>query len=219
MYRENVSQQLVYRATLTSTFNELELSVPPAPLHTRRDDICKHKNHALGTCDHEIWLRLNLDSEAWEKYSKFTLRISWPASVRHLDRNLVHQLIVYSQSPADFYLDTFAPTELADVYRLTLPNPDIQTLTRTQYARIRVVNTGIRTPWPGVNVTAPPPDVRFRVICEPLLLGILPQTLLPTIVCLIAVIAVASTMVCPINRYLGRLSDEVRDEISKRKIE
>jgi hypothetical protein len=85
------------------------------------------------------------------------------------------------------------------------------------YARVRVIDTGVRTPWPGVNLMAPAPDVRFRIICEPLLLGIIPQTLLPTVLSLVLVALVMSMLVGPVNKYLIQVADEARREIVNNK--
>jgi hypothetical protein len=87
------------------------------------------------------------------------------------------------------------------------------------YGRVRIVDTGILTPWPGVDLNAPPPDVRFRVICEPLLLGVLPHTLLPTVVGILAVVLASSMLVGPVNRYLAMAVDEARADIAKDKTE
>jgi hypothetical protein len=87
------------------------------------------------------------------------------------------------------------------------------------YARVRIVDTGILTPWPGVDLTAPPPEVRFRIICEPLLLGVLPQTLLPTVIGIVAVVLASSMLVGPVNQYLAVVVDEARADIAKDKAE
>jgi hypothetical protein len=70
------------RTCVNSTANELELSVAPARLHTPIADVCRRDTYLLGACPHEIWLRLHLDDLDWISFKKFTLRVSWPASVR-----------------------------------------------------------------------------------------------------------------------------------------
>lgn len=65
---------------LNATLNERKLSVVPARLWTPLKDVCKGKEP--GECENEVWLQLALDKGGWNRYKKFTLRISWPAFVR-----------------------------------------------------------------------------------------------------------------------------------------
>ena len=58
------------------------MKVPPAPLGSILEDVCE--GYLPGSCPHEDWLVLDLDDVAWGKFSKFTVRISWPASVWYL---------------------------------------------------------------------------------------------------------------------------------------
>lgn len=34
-------------------------------------------------CRHELYVALDLDAPEWDEFEKFTLRLSWPAFVRH----------------------------------------------------------------------------------------------------------------------------------------
>ena len=54
----------------------------PGPLGTPLGDVCETAAYAVNACPHELWLALDLDDAKRQGYSKFTLRISWPASVR-----------------------------------------------------------------------------------------------------------------------------------------
>lgn len=91
-------------------------------------------------------------------------------------------------------------------------------MTRTKYARVRVVDIGIRTPtaeYKALLLQGPikPTPVPFMLILEPLYFGILPATLLPTVGLLILVATVAGLAVPTVNRYLQAIAAQVREEI------
>lgn len=92
-----------------------------------------------------------------------------------------------------------------------------ETFTRRKYARIRLVDTGVRTP--TRNPAAKRAPVPFTVILEPLHFGVLPSSVVPTLLCLLPVVACAALMVAPINRYLERIAAKAREEISTAKDE
>lgn len=72
-----------HRPIFDPEHNEQQFQVVPAPLNTPLESICGLPDEEVGqTCRHELWLALDLDADAWSSYDKFTLRISWPASVR-----------------------------------------------------------------------------------------------------------------------------------------
>ncbi|OBZ68591.1 hypothetical protein A0H81_11550 [Grifola frondosa] len=72
--------------------------VQPAPLHTPLASVCAQgSGFPTKSCPNEIWVILDLDNPEWESYSKFTLRLSWPAS-----------------SPADFSIQIYSPESLAE---------------------------------------------------------------------------------------------------------
>lgn len=92
------------------------------------------------------------------------------------------------------------------------------TMTRTKYARVRVVDIGVRTPtaeYKALLLQGPikPTPVPFMLILEPLYLGILPATLLPTVGLLILVAIVASLALPMVKRYLQAIAAQVREEI------
>jgi hypothetical protein len=75
--------------------------------------------------------------------------------------------------------------------------------TRNRYARVRVVDSGVRRPWPGADLTAPPPDVQFRLTYEPLVFGLLPQILVPAALFILPVIVLAIIGSFNMNYYLN----------------
>jgi hypothetical protein len=67
--------------------------IPAAALNTPLRTMCEVDGSSAENCPHEIWLVLSIDSQGWYAYDKFTLRVSWPASVRWFLRYLHQQLI------------------------------------------------------------------------------------------------------------------------------
>ncbi|KAI0354756.1 hypothetical protein OH77DRAFT_489360 [Trametes cingulata] len=177
---------------------QILLQVLPAPVDTSITSVCEPSNP--GICHHETWLSLDLDQEPWLSYSKFTCRISWPAS-----------------HPAEFFIDLYTPSSLASVLSgsdrvySTHPAGD-NTLTRRKYARIRLISQAVFTPSPATrNRTVEP--VPFMVIVEPLYLGVIPASLVPTLATLLALVAVTAFFVLPrIHAYLSAVADQVRSE-------
>lgn len=92
------------------------------------------------------------------------------------------------------------------------------TMTRTKYARVRVVDIGIRTPTAEYKAlllqsSIKPTPVPFMLILEPLYFGILPATLLPTVGLLILVVIVTGLAFPMVNRHLQAIAAQVREEI------
>jgi hypothetical protein len=64
--------------TPTDGQNEHRWSMIHVP-HERDADGCIGKGE---WCEDDLWLMLDFDAEGWNAYRSFTLRVSWPASVR-----------------------------------------------------------------------------------------------------------------------------------------
>ncbi|OCH93002.1 hypothetical protein OBBRIDRAFT_725683 [Obba rivulosa] len=179
----------------------------PAPLGTPLDNICQHTNPA-GSCPHELWLSLDLDSREWRSYGRFTLRVSWPAS-----------------SPADFSIDIHSPREVAMLLGHTesasKPPEGKSPLTRRKVARIRLVDTGVRTPRNSSRLESAGSDpVPFIVLLEPLYLGVLPASVLPIVLFIAVVATVASVVVFPtVYHRLRTVAGQAQAELSRHKRE
>ncbi|KAG8829354.1 hypothetical protein FRC17_006718 [Serendipita sp. 399] len=70
-------------------------------------------------------------------------------------------------------------------------------------------------PAPDLNQATPQGEldgaIRFHIIVEPLVLGVLPESMLPAVALLISLIVLAQYFAVPrINEVLGRLADRVR---------
>lgn len=132
------------------------------------------------------------------------------------------------QSPADFLLEIHSPqailTRLSrlpqqsaiDDASITTPHLSRTGLstTRLKYARIRVVDTGIRTPTrtPDLPVSAARP-ISFILVLEQLYLGVIPASLVPAACFLIPVLACAALATPWILGYLDHFIKEARQEL------
>ncbi|KIY49101.1 hypothetical protein FISHEDRAFT_42090, partial [Fistulina hepatica ATCC 64428] len=148
------------------------------------------------SCPHETWTKLSLDHPVWLSLRKFTLRASWPASY-----------------PVDVFLDIFDPeaasTHLQEQQYEASQTSDMKQ-TRNKYARTRLVNIGV--PVPGRHVEDAP--VPFMLILEPLHLGILPESVIPTLIFGICVLSLTSYFVVPwVQRYLESVVRDYRREL------
>ncbi|KII94249.1 hypothetical protein PLICRDRAFT_50230 [Plicaturopsis crispa FD-325 SS-3] len=191
--------------------NEGIWSIRPAPLETPWEAVCEPSSRTVdevAPCPHELWVVLDLDHEDWKSYSKFTLRVSWPAS-----------------SPADFSLQVYSPEELWN----RLNGSSVKTAsqhgenaalgsspTRRKYARIRAVDIGVLTP----SSTPSPPvgRVPFIILLEPLYLGILPASVLPTLLFLVPLALLAGLGVPWIYAYLERVADRAISEMERDRV-
>lgn len=74
------------RQWLDANVSERDFHIAPAPLGTPLDQVCRRSSEEIQSrlsrrCEHETWIRLDLEDKAWSSFSKFTLRLSWPAFV------------------------------------------------------------------------------------------------------------------------------------------
>lgn len=81
-----------------------------------------------------------------------------------------------------------------------------------KYARLRLVDTGVRIPTLSADLQSTG-LVPFNVILEPLLLNVLPATVLPTIVVLIPTIVVVTMALPYIFRYLTKVAAKAQGEL------
>ena len=123
----------------------------------------------------------------------------------------------------DFWIETYSPDALGKAVagedgtaasgQLSSQRP----LTRRMFARIRAIDTGVPTPFPaGNNASARhKAEVAFIVVVEPLHFGVLPATVVPAVLMLMAVAVGAATLVLPtVSKYLNAMADAVREEIA-----
>ncbi|KAF9447830.1 hypothetical protein P691DRAFT_730784 [Macrolepiota fuliginosa MF-IS2] len=147
-----------------------------------------------------IWLTLDLDDPNWSSYNKFTLRASWPAS-----------------HPCDIYIRTFDPQHVASQLLRNRPlHP-----TRRKYAHIHVINTGIPTPSSiGEDMTwLRREPVPVTLILEPLLLGVVPQSVVPVITLLSGAVAMMIMIMPTAVGYYNTITIPFKQGLLRRKQE
>lgn len=182
-----------------------------------------------------------LDLDDWFSHSDpdtlekmFTVRLSWPASnpanfkmSLHSPLSLNHILKV--ERPP---IPPHARNEMVDEEMLKRQQLQARPLTRSTYLRIRASTTQfVRAPHPDGGVLPfqhqlfpswflPAPKfkedeetdvLRFHIILEPLLLGVLPQSLVPGLTFLGFLLLIAGFFVVPrVLSIFERLADRVR---------
>ncbi|KAJ7103088.1 hypothetical protein B0H15DRAFT_810873 [Mycena belliarum] len=178
------SWQVLRAAPRTTT----DWTLAPAPLGTPHAAVCSST-----PCAHELWLVLEPTADA-----KHTLRLSYAAS-----------------SPTDFLIDVLDPGAAAAL--LSLPPSaaahEKSVETHTKYARIRAVDTGVRTP--PFNITEEAAPVAFVLVLEPLYGGVLPATVVPLLLFAVPVLALASMVLLPrVQKHVDELVVEARKELA-----
>lgn len=205
--------------------------------HTPQEDTeeCIRKRE---WCEDDLWLVLDFDAEEWSVYKSFTLRVSWPASVRP-ERSMPRFLFLLHvplyrfpiQHPFEFHLEAYTPQGYALkaghsatwVTDPTSTHPE----TRNMYARIRPVNVGVLAPWAqraislnrtGSRALKDYGKVKFITILEPLRLGGVPETLLPTIAFLLLLVLIAGLAVFPrIHLYIAKIACDAQAELEEKR--
>ncbi|KAG6820661.1 hypothetical protein H0H93_013512 [Arthromyces matolae] len=192
---------------LNHTYAERQLDLIPAPLGSSMEEVCntgRSNGVDYTACPHELWLLLDLTGN-WEKYSRFTLRLSWLAS-----------------HPVDFSLQIFDAQDLLahlSQHRNHILNESRPPThrTRARYARIRAVDIGVLTPYPGStssgSTTSQPSPVPFILIVEPLYFGFLPPTVVPVLWYIVVVVIIACIGLPPLIKYLDGLASQARKEL------
>jgi hypothetical protein len=123
----------------------------------------------------------------------------------------------YRLIPAYLHLDIRKPQQVTQIKRkLVDPVGSDLAPTRSRYAWVRVVDAGVRTPWPGVDLTVPPPDVQFRLTYEPLVFGLLPQILVPAALFILPVIVLAIIGSVYMDYYLNSVITSVSLSLSEK---
>ncbi|KAG1886203.1 hypothetical protein F4604DRAFT_1969649, partial [Suillus subluteus] len=186
--------------------NQGHWNVDPALLDTPLQQVCESETGTDSknpfSCLHELWITLDLDDENWMSYSKFTLRLSWPASKSYSPEAILTRL---SRLPHQSAIEDASITEPH------LSRTGLST-TRLKYARIRVVDTGVRTPTPDFHPSAVH-AIPFILILEQLYFGVLPASLLPTVCFLITVLTCAALATPWILSYLDHFIKQARQEL------
>ena len=172
----------------------------PAP----RDAPCTDTN-VPNECPHDLWLALDLDHDAtWTHYDRFTLRVSWPASVSTSTLPITHDYSYTSQHPATVAISLHPPPTLESASTHARN-------ARLHLARIRLTEEGVRVPALSQDEIMPVP---FVVRLEPLVLGVLPLSVIPVVSTLLVVLAAAAYGVVPaVLKVVGDATGEAGREL------
>ncbi|KAF8594153.1 hypothetical protein BDV93DRAFT_549305 [Ceratobasidium sp. AG-I] len=197
--------RIIDASAFNVSWNELDtqsgtrqFSLALAPYKTPWSEIC-----ASNGCAHEMFFKLGTET----KVGKYSLRISWPASI-----------------PADFDMEVFTPSELHDLLSSRAnsthqSHSDAQT--QTTYARIRARDAGVQSPLiteesqrrqifkPLIPLPQDPPIVIFHLILDPLIFSVLPRSVVPILGWLGGAIVLGFWAVKPVTRLLERVAMRV----------
>ena len=206
----------------------LNAGAPPSnPLCDNDEDAM---NLLLGSsnpphCPHDLWFMLDLDGDGqyghnrdlgtWNGYDRFTLRVSWPASVSpHNHYVLTEHLERKKKYPVKVSLKLHRPVVSSAAAASSSVRTDAMTPQRLHLARIRLKQEGV--PIPGTRQRESSEEgVPLVVLLEPLLLGVLPASLLPTVVTLLVVLGVMACCVLPyVLRNVLEVVERARRELA-----
>jgi hypothetical protein len=163
---------------------------------------------------------------AWKSYDRFTLRVSWPASVSpHTQKTQPRHyaftefiFLIFEKYPVQVKLSLHRP-----VISSTAPSSartDIAAPRRLHLARIRLEQEGVPVPQyqhAGRGAQHREKEgVPLVVLLEPLVLGVLPASVLPIVVTLLGVLGAAacSVLPCVLGGMLGEVVERARREIT-----
>ncbi|KAL5536054.1 hypothetical protein ACEPAF_4159 [Sanghuangporus sanghuang] len=204
---------------LNVTRNEQSFRVVPAPLGTSLQSVCESQSGVPGQrCPNELWLEVDLSSQEWLYYDRFTIRLSWPAFYpTDFDIQLLYpeDLMAYMYSRFGVRGRHFEENNI-------LSENNAPDTSRTIFVRVRLVDTGVRPPFRSKPDKLPNPDrtdqsafdtVPFNVIVEPLILGVLPATVVPTIIFSIPLLVLAWFAYPYAVRYLEDIASEAWKEL------
>lgn len=126
------------------------------------------------------------------------------------------------QSPADFDVEVKSAEALSSKLPEDTQGCDISVRKRSRqmYARVRVVDAGVRTPIAdGSHEHATPEPVPVILILEPLYLGVLPTSVLPTVAFVGVVILITACWVVPlVQKIMCAVADKVGKEFAARHV-
>ncbi|PPR02351.1 hypothetical protein CVT24_011695 [Panaeolus cyanescens] len=144
-------------------------------------------------CPHELWVVLDTEAPKWSGYTKFTLRASWPA-----------------YQPTNVFMDIFDPVELTN----SASRADATSMTtRNKYARLRFVHTGVLSPSHASDDDTARYLVSLHLILEPLLFGVLPQSVLPVVISILVILACGIPISRRISDYLQKVANKASSEL------
>ncbi|QRV73546.1 hypothetical protein RhiJN_01560 [Ceratobasidium sp. AG-Ba] len=187
-----------------------QFGVELAPYKIPWQEVCGKPN-----CKNELFVKLVID-QGYESKGllvsgppKYSLRISWPAS-----------------TPADFDIQIYTPAQLSQflLSRVSTNTTVLISSTKTciMYARIRARDAGVKAPkyrtWHLFSPLVPSPwqhsTVTFHLILDPLLFGFIPQSAMPVIWIILALVVVGAY----VSKYLITYLESVAMRVDEKSI-
>lgn len=112
------------------------------------------------------------------------------------------------QHPCDIYLKIYDPMQVAPQQWHHQPLHS----TRNKYVHVYAVSTGVPTPSPtGEDMTwLRREPIPLTLVLEPLLFGVLPQSVLPVVLVMVGAIGVALALLPYVLRYYDPILVDVR---------
>ena len=199
------------------------VALPPSdPLCDNEDSMnLLHGSSNPPRCPHDLWVVLDLDggerhgsNEAWKNYDRFTLRVSWPASVSPTNHYVLTEYLDEEKYPVQVSLKLHRPIVSSATASSSSARTDAMAPRRLHLARIRLEEEGI--PVPGTRQSDHrEKGVPLVVLLEPLVLGVLPASVLPTVVTLLVLLGVVGCGVLPyVLSMLGEVVERARMELA-----
>lgn len=176
----------------TASWRSLKPAIPsvvtttPAPRGSTFYQSCNFTTHH---CPHEVWFILDASA------GTHTVRISYAAT-----SSVQYKIELYSPAALSTFIGT-PPAAPASPARTTL-----------SYARVTVRRVGILTP--GMAY-AEPQVVTFHIVLEQLLLGVLPQSMLPVVAAIVVVLGGVAYALPRLLKTFESLAREARFEVRK----
>ena len=219
----------------------LGVGAPPDPLCGYDEEVMNSfmlsPHSSSPPCPHDLWLVLDLDGDgqnrpehsngdsAWKSHSRFTLKVSWPASVspplHALQTVLLNKIFILSlkkKYPVQVALSLHRP--IISSATPSSAHTGIMTPRRLHLARIRLEHEGIPIPR---HQHREGEGVPLVVLLEPLVLGVIPASVLPIVATLLVVLlmtAISYSVFFPRvsgDRRFGEVVERARRELAERK--
>ncbi|KAG6887620.1 hypothetical protein C0992_011443 [Termitomyces sp. T32_za158] len=95
---------------------------------------------------------------------------------------------------------------------LTTQTPLSTSHIRLRYARIRLVDIGVLTPFASSKPTSPTP-IPFILALEPLYFGVLPSSIVPVLAYIFGAFIMACMIVPPLVKYFDGTASQARKEL------
>jgi len=163
-------------------------------------------SNPASTSPHELWLALDLSDSP---HSKYTLRLSWPAST-----GAKLSLTLWSPAGLSVLLERTAKKKSSPPIRTShLPHG------RLAYARIRASNVGPFASNPKYSTEPLENKVPFNVVLEPIRYGFIPESLRGTGLFILLVALAGGLLSIPVYQYLAPLGEQSKRELQKVKEE